>query len=503
MRHGSTAAGGFCALALAWVALVVGSGACAASPDVAQTPLQAEAVHFWRAAAEADVDAAYALIRDNHPGMVPELGDLAFRQSVAAAYARARAQAPAVASYEGYAATLAAFADALGDKHIWSRPNFVTGRPAWAGILMSKRGDHWIVADEEASPPAESVLGGELISCDGRSPEDLARATLGTYRVDWSVGAQQVQAAPWLLVDEHNPFTPRPTACVFDRGGRRAPVTLSWRGVRREALTPRIAAAVGAGAAGFGIRAVGDGYWISLQSLLDPAAPVVAEVAAKAADLRQARFVVLDLRGNSGGSSLFGDQIATALLGPDYVKSVIGSSDDGDCDDVWRVSDGNLRQLQYYLDVMGPTHGPEFTKIFSKVMADAKAARAQGRSFSGSITCANKTSAPAAARPASQLKGKLILITDNLCFSSCLVVTDHFRQLGALHVGQTTDSNTHYSEVREESLPSGLSKFSTLQAVSVSNPLRYGPFVPALAYQGDIADTPALERWVRDQLNSP
>lgn len=502
MRRRLFTAGGFCALALVFAALAVCSGARAASPDTTQTPLQAEAIHFWRAAAEADVEAAYALIRDNHPGMVPELGDLAFRQSVAAAYARARAQAAAVASYEGYAATLAAFADALGDKHIWSRPNYVTGRPEWAGLLLSKRGEHWIVVDEEASPPAESVMGAELVSCDGRSPDDLARATLGTYRVDWSVGAQQVQAAPWLLVDEHNPFTPRPIACVFDKGGRRVPVALSWRAVRREALTPRIAAAAGAGSAGFGVRAVGEGYWISLQSLLDPAAPVVAEVAAKAAQLRQARFVVLDLRGNGGGSSLFGDQIAASLLGPDYVASVLGSDDD-DCDEAWRVSDGNLRQLQYYVDVMGPTHGPEFTKVFGKQLADAKAARAQGRSFSGPIACANKPRAPAAARGAPAFKRKLVLITDSLCFSSCLIVTDHFRQLGALHVGQTTDADTHYSEVREELLPSGLSKFSTLQAVSVSEPLRYGPFVPALAYPGDIADTQALEQWVLKQVNSP
>ena len=239
-----------------------------------------------------------------------------------------------------------------------------------------------------------------------------------------------------------------------------------------------------------------------MQSLLDPAAPVVAEVAAKAADLRQARFVVLDLRGNGGGSSLFGDQIAVSLLGSDYVASVIGSPDDDDCDDIWRVSDGNLRQLQYYIDVMGPTHGPEFIKIVGKQLAGAKAAQAQGRSFSGPIHCANKPQTPAAARAPSLLKGRLVLITDNLCFSSCLAVTDHLRQLGALHIGQTTDSNTHYSEVREEPLPSGLSKFSTLQAVSPSSPLRFGPFIPALAYPGDIADTPALEHWVVSQLNS-
>jgi hypothetical protein len=462
--------------------------------------LAAEGAAFWRDAAVADVAAAYRLLRDNHPGMVPAVGDAGFRNAVEEAHAQAARRAGSVVSYDGYAATLAAFADALGDKHIWSRPTFLVGRPDWAGLLMSRRGNHWIVADEEASPPAESVLGAELISCDGRAPDDWARQSLGVYRVDWSVGAQQVQAAPWLLVDEHNPFVSRPKTCVFEKQGRRLSITLAWRGIKRDSLTPRIAVAVGAGAAGFGVRKVGEGYWIGLQSLLDPAAPVVAAVKANAAQLRRAPFVVLDLRGNSGGSSFFGEEIARALMGVDYVSSVIDADDPG-CDGVWRVSDGNIRQLQFYVDVLGPTHGPEFTKIVTRLLNDAKSAQAKGQALSGPLTCARAKGAPKD-RAASLLQGRLVLITDNLCFSSCLVVTNEFRKLGALHVGQTTDANTHYTEVREELLPSGLSNFSTLQAVSPSDPPRYGPFAPAIPYGGDIADTRALEQWVLKTLSA-
>jgi hypothetical protein len=90
-----------------------------------------------------------------------------------------------------------------------------------------------------------------------------------------------------------------------------------------------------------------------------------------------------------------------------------------------------------------------------------------------------------------------VLLTDNTCFSSCLIVTDMFRRLGALHVGQATDAATHYFEVREERLPSGLSYFSTLQAFSPATPAQLGPFTPEVGYDGDIADTAALEAWVR------
>jgi hypothetical protein len=44
-------------------------------------------------------------------------------------------------------------------------------------------------------------------------------------------------------------------------------------------------------------------------------------------------------------------------------------------------------------------------------------------------------------------------------------------------------------------MPSGLSTFSTLMAVSMSEPARQGPFEPAQVFDGDIADTAAVQAW--------
>ena len=60
---------------------------------------------------------------------------------------------------------------------------------------------------------------------------------------------------------------------------------------------------------------------------------------------------------------------------------------------------------------------------------------------------------------------------------------------------QTTDAATWYVDVREQYLPSGYSMFSTLQAIS-GDSKEVGPFAPALTYDGDIADTAALEQWI-------
>jgi hypothetical protein len=82
-------------------------------------------------------------------------------------------------------------------------------------------------------------------------------------------------------------------------------------------------------------------------------------------------------------------------------------------------------------------------------------------------------------------------------------VVSNWRDLGAVQIGRTTDANTHYSEVRDDMMPSGLSTFSTMMAVSPGTPLRLGPFSPARQFDGDIADTRAVEAWAVGIASQP
>jgi hypothetical protein len=454
----------------------------------------------WRAITSRDVDAAYRLLLENHPGAVPELHDLAFQRRLKDAHVRALQRASVVNTYEGYLFALAGFATDMGDKHIWSRPTFIVNLPRWAGIIISKRGEAWMVTDTDGD--RSSLLGASLISCDGEDAQEVARKNIGGFRAVWHIGAQQIQYAPWLLVDEGNPFIARPKSCVFELNAKRQTVALEWTRIKRDNLLPRLKKAVGAGAAGFGIRRVGEGYWIALQDLMsDDARAVVKAVEDQKTALRQVPYVVLDLRGNGGGSSLMGRQIAASLMGSAAVDARLGPASDncGGPDGAWRASEDNIKHLEYLkttpLVVRG---GPEIQEMVEDILKKARAARSQGREFSGPIICPEEPSnVSAAALPPSLMKGEVILLTDNLCFSSCLSVTDDFRNLGALHVGQTTDAATHFVDVREQYMPSGYSIFSTLMSVDGGSPVDNGPFEPALTFNGDISDTPALEDWVK------
>jgi hypothetical protein len=452
----------------------------------------------WRTIAAEDIQAAFRLLRNNHPGAAPELHDLAFQQMLNRAHMVALVRAGRVSSYQGYTAVLAGFATDMGDKHIWSRPTFVINTPRWPKIIVNKRGNSWIVADVDQ--PQATLLGASLVSCDGEPVERVAKTILGGFRANWSVGAQQIQSAPWLLVDEGNPFITRPNVCIFDRDGEQQTVKLEWTRIKRDALLPRLQKAVGAGAAGYGVRRVGHGYWIALQDLSsDRAGNVVKAVEDQKNVLRESSFVVLDLRGNGGGSSEVGRRVAVSLLGEGWVDARLGPEVQTDCggaDGVWRASKDNIKDLEFLLHstLQG---GPEVKQIFENLLRQARTAYAQGHAFSGPIACAVAPSRQTPGVPPARLMhGRLILLTDHLCFSSCLAVTDDFRKLGAFHVGQATDAATHFIEVREQYLPSGYSVFSTLQSVDPSAPKQIGPFQPDLTFDEDIADTAALEEWV-------
>ncbi len=467
-------------------------------PDVAVETFHAPPDPHWRVIATEDVKAAYRLLKDNHPGAAPELHDAVFLQRLSAGYALALERAGKIDSYQGYLATLDGFATGMGDKHIWSRPTFVLNVPRWPGFLVSKQGNQWVVTDTETS---QSALKGALLqSCDGEAVAELARKNLGGFHAVWSVGAQQTQSAPWLMVDEGNPFIRRPGACVFDQSGKQVTVRLQWIRIKRDNLLPRLKAAGGAGAAGFGIRKVGEGYWIALQDLLSDQALVVEQaVEQQKAQLREGRFVVLDMRGNGGGSSQIGRDIAVSLLGQAAVDGRLGPQGTSECgsDEIYRATRDNLTQLEYFRTTPVVVNGgTEMQRLFARDAQQVQAALAAGREFSAPLHCPAPPSKPDPAKaPPSLMKGQLILLTDNACFSSCLNVTEDWLKLGVLHVGQTTDADTQYSEVREQYLPSGYSLFSTLQAVS-GDQKPDGPFDPTLVYNGNIADTAALEAWI-------
>jgi hypothetical protein len=341
----------------------------------------------------------------------------------------------------------------------------------------------------------EDLTGARIVSCDGIQVDDFARDTLGRYQRVWGVEAMRVLAAPRLLVDEGNPFVKRPTSCVMEKDGAPKTITLHWKNISRATFVASIKGVTGK--AGFGIRQVGAGYWISLEQLSVKAQAVIDAAKAQQEQLRSAPLVVVDVRGNGGGDDSYARKLADILYGPDYAIAHIGKGgDDSACQPVWRASTENIKAVDAEAKVFAETGETEGAKEYSEAVVAMKKALAAHHVLTGAPSCTPPESTVVPANAPSLMHGRVFLLTDSVCFSSCINMADFFRRLGATLVGQTTGADTHFSEVREITLPSGLSTFSTLQAIESDMPREIGPYPPDASYDGDISDTAALETWI-------
>lgn len=456
----------------------------------------------WARMAEDDLKAARAFIKETHPGAVRAHGDAVFQGQLRSGYDAALAMAKTASSFGGYRAALQRFAAAFDDPHLatqsWVQPDHY-----WPGFLVSSRRGGWKVA---VAGPEGPKAGAELVGCDGKYPDALAAAALAPFTHLWNVAAQRMRMSSSLLLDSGNPHRQMPQSCDFrNADGKVETHRLNWRRIgsadlakQFDKLGPFVSQEVA-------LRPFAGGWWIRLGSLGQAALPVMKEVEARQAELRAAPFIVVDLRGNDGGASFISDRIAEVIYGTGRVDAAVipkGAAEPQQV--IWRASPTTLKTAEAYAEravrIGGPDH--PLARGMAAQRDAVKAALAAGKPLAGAPAVID-VNAAARKRDRVGRPPRVILVTDRICFSSCLIAARLFRDLGAAHVGQETSANTHYSNAITRELPSGLSTFQSLQAVWTYVPRQLGPYPPAIPFQVDLADDKAVEAEVGKLLAAP
>jgi hypothetical protein len=469
--------------------------ALSASGVHAQDP----AAEAWRRLAALDAAAALRLIEENHPGAAPSLGDHAFLDLLRSARTHVQERLPGVSDYDGYAALMGGLATDFRDGHIWSNSRLQKTQRTWAGFIIVRQAGHWMVGRHDASRDEGNLAGARLVACDGVEAEAWAATRIGLFRGNPDIEAQLAAAGPWLLLDDGNPFLTRPATCTFQQEGQPArDVVLAWRGIGLRALEGMAAEAYQPPRAGMGVQPFSGGHWIALETLGSAAAAVVSDVERQATELRASPMVVIDLRGNGGGNSAYASAIAAALMGSDALASAFRF--ESACSGAyWRAGAGNIEAMTARRPLAQQRGDIASLAQLDELIGGMQRALSADEAFSPALpACARDDTAnplpPPLEKPPT-MSGRLIVVTDRHCFSSCLIAVALFRQLGALQVGEATDVSTRYMEVREIVLPSGLRTFSTLQKVTLGIG-DFGPYTPHVVYPGALADTDALREWV-------
>lgn len=460
----------------------------------------------WSQAALEDLSFIRTTIADNHPGPVdPE--NPGFRDWQERGYEIARRLAARTETASGYYFALMRYVVGFNDGHLvllpgasfsmsWSSPGFVLKRSAGQYEVAT-------VQSPDVAPPVGAVL----LSCDGRPADDLARERVGDFLSPWEPEARRYGMAPYVLLDGGNPFVPRPRTCAFASAGSRHRYVLDWKPVGD--VGTLVAEAIGTSMLDNEMRRVGDGYWLSLPRLLmsgqlaqtEALEAITDRVSRERDELRNATFIVFDLRSNTGGSSTWVRRIADLLWGSDYIDARQPGSDAID----HRVSPGNYEHFrrirdEYFTDAARP--GYDYVHA---LVAGLEAGLARGDTFfrySGAAGGPESTSkASREVADGTDLAAPVFVLTDHTCASACLDAVDLLLAAGATQIGGATSGDTPYMEVRSETLPTGYMDLVFPTKVYRGRPRgsneAYVP-APELTWDGRPDDTAGLEVWVRE-----
>jgi hypothetical protein len=422
----------------------------------ASAPLQAQNPD-WEANARSDISAAFVQYRTNHPGW-DDPANPGFRKQLEAARDAGLAKAAGADSREDYAAALAAFNAELSDGHarlLVEWPKDADGPKAlWPGFVAAWRGQQAIV--HSAAPGSGWVVGSVFAACDGRPFAEFARERIA------QMGGRPSQDGQWwarmpTVFSATATDLPAHRCTVVEPDGRAVERTLAWAPPPPGIDALRRAAGEG-DTLPIGLTQPAPGIaWIALPSFSPDdegkAAydQLFADLKANRRQLATARAVVIDLRANQGGSSLWSREVAQRLWGEAAVTARMESFF-SNVSIWWRATPDNLAYLAELVPLLADR--PETAAFVRKAHEGMAAAITRGQTYWVEPEDEERANPPPS--PATAFETPVYVITPGQCASACLDAVDTFTRFPHVTlIGAPTSADSTYLEVRRAALPSG------------------------------------------------
>lgn len=466
----------------------------------------------WAKLLAEDAQALHDNIAANHPGSVNAL-DPGFAANNDRQLAIALDRAKTAKTYADYFFPLRIYVSSFNDAHMGFGASGATPNDfRWPGFATQYDGsDSIVVATNEPNAPVPK--GARLVACDGMSAARYAEATVGKMWGNWSLESQHKARGFHLFLDESSGLIPIAKRCTFRVGKTTKTVDLMWRPLSFDRMAV-LAGGLMRGTPGkFAARSLADGTrWVAIPSFDgNPQSEAVKLLPGMIETLRKDRTalaaapaIVLDLRGNGGGTSDWSRQMALALWGQ---KAIDALPPGPDVQVDWRASPANLAEVAtgYAERRNAAGFSTEIDGWYRSVIAGLGVAIARKQPLWRHVefdAAAGQAGGPATAgkpgpAPLSKLSGPVYVLTDSSCMSACLDAVDLWTALGAVQIGRATGADTLYMEVRQYRLPSRITGGSMPMKVYRGRPRGSNePAIPVHRFVGDIGNTKALEQWV-------
>ena len=482
--------------------------------DIPASDKNADGSVNWRARTLIDLAAAQKLIWDNTP--VPyDNENPQYREWAVSGFAAARVRADRVTDLAGYFYTVAAYINGFHDPHF--QFSLAGDQPAarWPGFIAARKGDLAEVVDRDPADGGAPPVGATIVSCEGRALTELLEERIYPFRLNAKLALDQRQAMTRLFVHRGNPFAAPLSTCRFEHQGKTFDAPLSWRATPKDGdpWWEKFQAASVGPAAAWGLSEPAPGVsWVGVPTFSsgDDTAPkldaLIKAVSAKAAQMQQAKAIVIDTRGNGGGNSMWADRLAEAIFTPEVLAKYQAPAREAAVD--WRASKANASYWRDWSKQMVKEFG---AFSVNRLMADFLGWQLERSATNdpplwreiASSCRTGRSGGLTKQRPKgeSPFPARVYFLSNGSCGSSCLNFADRVLMVpGVKVIGSATSGDGLYMEVREEKLPSGLSLIAFPQKVE-----RGGGRGSLEAYEADIAydgswSDEAVRAWVMETV---
>jgi hypothetical protein len=488
--------------ALLPVLLAMAPHACAAAGQAA-TPAATPALAAntdWSALARRDVEFAGAALKSMHVGAAAGLPSVTVPLDTG--LRAALAEAPGVRSQQDYRRVMQRFIAGFGDPHTGINLKLEPG--AWTGLIVdlpdARAGRYRVAWSEPGWPTPLPPKGAEVQSCDGIWFGTYLQTALAPF---WNRSVEYAGTYAFLaqqaMVETGLGWTPQSCIFVLPDGGRKTyalPLqTLADSAARNHVIDAR--RTVYAEALPVGLSSIGAGkHWVGMPDFNGgKSGAAYAALYPRLASLPKSGWVVFDLRGNGGGDSSLGNRALAALFGTPFADRAAQA---GGAEE-YMVADANtVAVLKRYAAT------PEYAASkdqFEASLDKVEAAIARGEKLAlvdGEAGAADQPLAPLV-RPHGP---RIAALIDRTCFSSCMNFLQQIRAIGdSVVLGEPTLGYSPFGEISSVALPSGQGKLRIPTAWFKTAQATREPFLPDLAYAGNLADDAAVQRWVGATLD--
>lgn len=422
----------------------------------------------------------------------------AFQQRITASYDIARQEAAQVKDFGGYRAMLNRFVHSMHDAHVGLSFHLSQTSHAWPGFMTVYQGRRFLTA---ASDGAAIANGLEITACDGMPMEEWSRRTSAYEGGFPGLGRTNSAMARAIFVDRGNPFLKRPSQCTI--GGR--PVALAWRPIAAADYTGKIMAQPTTRNREASITPFGDdGAWVRMGYFYPEnkqEADAFHRLIADAAGLRQKRVVVLDVRGNGGGSYQWFMGLLRGMYGQSYADHYARAR--LAIVPVTRAHERVVALYEQYRSSDDVFQSPvDTTANWDPENAGLKRAAAAGSAYFRPAGA--PPAAPTGPAPDNPVKAQVYVLTDYLCGSACIAFVDELKRIpGVTQIGVDTSADSRTGTPLDIDLPSGNGQLMLAVMTRLGRERDDNvPQRPMHEFSGDIRDTAAVQQWIRTEVRA-